>query len=375
MNGQMGQILDSGISKALFYPVGTVQPTAFRKFNSAIAWLHIFQFFAVIAMNELKFKKIPPNRVFVSSTVNLTFPNHMLHVYDGSARPTPCSDALDLINSERFQSHPHLNNADLVIRGVADSILFDMRNTTTVEFYINQYSLNIPYMVMLFFLLSGVFQMFNGWYIDAYPNGPRYIQYVEYSLSASLTIVIMALNTGIQDLITILSMFALFFGMNIFGVLAEFMMHAAENCSGNFQLLSIGQTHLIDFASMWLIPHLCGWVLFLFAWLPVVIKYTKMQACSENSQQKGVPSFIAAAVAMESLCYFLFGLLQLLVLTMRTNRLGKSDSNYLSCWLPCVGELQFEWKHVLDVGTTTLSLVAKTFLAWALLGPALVART
>jgi hypothetical protein len=351
-----------------FDPKDRTQPR-FRTFNTIVAWIHFVQAFVIIVMNQIRFRHIPANRIFVSSFMNLTFPNHMLHVYDGSADPTKCTEALDVIQSDAFQASPHLDNGEAVIRGAGDSILLDVRNTILVEFSINTARLNVPEMIICFFLLSWGFQLFNGWYTARWPNGPRYIQYVEYSISGSLTIVVMALNTGILDLFTVLSIFILFFGMNIFGVLAEFMMAMAEKWYGklDLKLLSLGSTVLVDFTTMWLIPHLCGWALFLFAWLPIAVKYTKTQACAENSQGKGVPPFIAAAIVMESVCYFLFGVVQFIVLVGRTRALDSEDKI-----VPC---FTYTWKELLDVCTIVLSLVAKTFLAWALMGPAWVAKT
>jgi len=284
---------------------------------------------------------------------------HMLHVYDGSADPTTCSDALDVIRSDWYRHTPHMNNGDVVLRGAGDDVLFDLRNTTVVEFFTPGYSLNFPDMAICFFLMSWAFQLLNGWYVSSHPDGPRYIQYVEYSLSSSLTIVIMAMNTGIQDLYTIMTVFVLFFGMNVFGILAEFMMHLAEEW---YRFVDFELGLFVRFTNMWLVPHLCGWALFLFAWLPIAIKYTKIKGCSENKHgDKGTPWFIDLAIVIESLCYFLFGMLQLVVLASRTYHIGDEEKKRA-------------WKWRLDAYTVVLSFVAKTLLTWALLGPALSAR-
>jgi hypothetical protein len=82
----------------------------------------------------------------------------------------------------------------------------------------------------------------------------------------------------------------------------------------------------------------------------------------------GVPWFVEAAIVCESLLYILFGIAQLVVLAGRT-------------WQPkrrirlCCSAAEGTWKDVLDVSTTVLSFVAKTWLAWMLLGPRLMAKT
>jgi hypothetical protein len=345
----------------VFFPYGQRKTTenegwyTLRLYNNGVAWLHFLQSLAVIVVNEAHMKRVEPNHIFASGVMNLAYPSNMLHVYDGSAQATTCSEARDVIDSQRYRSTPHMNNGDVVVLGG----LFDLRNTTVVEYSVPGFSLSFPSMAICFFLMSWGFQLLNGWYISRNPDGPRFLQYVEYSLSGSLTIVIMASNTGIQDLYTVMTIFVLFFGMNVFGVLAEFMMHLAEEWHG---VVEIDLGLFIRLHNMWLIPHLCGWAMFLFAWGPVAIKYTKIKACSENKRGKGVPDFIDAAIVFESLCYFAFGALQLLVLTYRTAYLGDPETKR-------------RWKWRLDVSTVLLSFVAKTLLTWALLGPALTART
>lgn len=331
----------------------------FCTYNNAVAWMHFVQSIVVLIVYEVKVKKIEPNHIFVSGVMNLTYPNHMLHVYDGSADPTTCPGARSVIESDWYRRTAHTSNGNMVLRSPGGDVLFDLRNTTVVEFFIEGCSLNFPFMAFCFFLMSWGFQLFNGWYISAYPDGPRYIQYVEYSLSASLTIVVMAMNSGVQDLYTVITIFVLFFGMNVFGVLAEFMMHLAEEWA---EVVEFELGFFVRFSNMWLIPHLCGWALFLFAWLPIAIKYTKIKGCSENKQQKGVPPFIDLAIVAESLCYFAFGVLQSVVLAYRTRHLGNKEEKRA-------------WKWRLDVYTVVLSFVAKTLLTWALLGPALSAKT
>lgn len=376
----------------LFFPLykgepGTNPLFQFRVVNNTVAWAHFLQFLVVVSLYATKFRCITPNQIFVSDMVNLTSPHHMIHVFDGSAAPSSCPAALDVIRSTWYRSRPHLDNSDVIIHGVGDDVLFDLRNTTTVEFYPYTYRLNVSAMIACFFFLSWAFQLLNGWYVENEPDGPRYIQYVEYSLSASLTIVVMALNTGIQDLYTILNIFVLFFGMNVFGILAEFMMHLAEKwCTRfDFGLFEIDaaryrrnqgteltrrlpyENYPIGFRNLWLVPHLCGWVLFLFAWLPIIIKYTKTQQCSENSVSQGVPWFVQVVVSLESTFYLLFGIVQWVVLRGRGEVLSNAlaDKTNDRLW----------WKVRLDYWTTMLSFGAKTLLAWLLLGPRLKATS
>jgi hypothetical protein len=310
--------------------------------------MHFAQFLIVLGMNEATFKRIPRDVIFVSSTLNLTLPIQMVH--DPAAPPTQCTDALDAI-----RARPPSSLLDVVVKDAGGAVLFDLSQKSIVEFHHPGQSINVPSMIMLFFLLSWAFQLYNGDYLASLSSGPHHVQYIEYSFSASLTLVIMALNTGILDLLTILSTFALFFGMNMFGAVAEYMMHLAETFGDKADGCRI--IGPVTLARAWIVPHLCGWVLFFFAWVPIIVKFYRIEFCSENKQGAGVPWFIELAVVVESTCYFLFGIVQLVVLLGRTWNLGDSPA----------GEW---WKKCLDVCTISLSLIAKSFLAWALLGPA-----
>lgn len=333
----------------------------FKTLSLLTAAAHFIQFVAVLVLYLRKFKDIPRDIIFVSGVAKLVFPNSMIHktdgVFDGGDRKTTCQDALDVINSPAYRAFKHLDNGEVVLRGPDGSVLLDTRSTTFVSYFDRRmdYSLDISILIMFFFILSFVFQILNVLYLrNASNDAPRYIQYVEYSVSASLTVVILALNVGIQDLFSVITIFVLFFGMNVFGILAEFMMYLEEKTNAKGESMSILPRLGVRLKHLWLIPHLCGWVLFFFAWVPIVLKFDKIQGCSENSQGKGVPWFITLGTVIESLCYMGFGALQLAVLVGRT-------------WMQRVGSNT--WKDLLDYGTVLLSLLAKTFLAWILLGP------
>ena len=336
---------------------------SFQGISTVTAIIHFAQFVAVLALYYQKFINIPRDMVFVSGLVKLNFPNHMIHKTNGAfnnGEKTQCQDALDVINSPEYMASPHWNNGDVNIPG-----LIDTTNTTFVIFMDHSidYSLNMSFLVFFFFLFSSLFQIFNVYYLSYNPHGPRYIQYFEYSVSAGLTLVILGLNVGIQDFLTIITLFGLFFGMNIFGAVAEFMVYVVEEIIKQ----EIKQEEFLRnnpmLPYMWLIPHICGWVLFFFAWIPITIKFYKIQGCAENSQGHGVPWFILVGNIVESLCYFGFGILQLWVLLGRTYQFNKIKVDKI--------DKVDGWKEKLDYGTVFLSLFAKTFLAWVLLGPIL----
>jgi hypothetical protein len=330
--------------------------TSYSYFNNAVARIHLLQLFTLLIFYQTKLKDVSPDILFVSGTVNLTYPNQMIHVKD-STTSTICMDAFNAIHSTPITKN---------YQNISNSII-DISNTVMVEYndHSIDYRVNTPVIMMIFFLLSCVFQLFNEWYLHTYPNGPCFIQYIEYSISGSLTIIVMAVNVGIQDLLSIIWIFTLFLGMNLFGAIAEIMMHMIEIKE------SIKQTNILyffDLYNIWLIPHICGWVLFLFAWIPVVVKYDKTQKCVSNNGSNGIPNYITVAVIFESIFYIAFGALQLYVLQVRTDIARKRDRNKQD-WDNTTQYM----RSFLNWWTVILSLVAKTFLAWVLMVPVLTA--
>lgn len=88
------------------------------------------------------------------------------------------------------------------------------------------YDVNLAYVVALFFFLSAIAHLLMAyWYRDRYEanlkRGVNKIRWIEYSLSASTMIVAIGFLTGISDLATLFSIFALTAVMNLLGLVME----------------------------------------------------------------------------------------------------------------------------------------------------------
>ena len=173
-------------------------------------------------------------------------------------------------------------------------------------------------------------QAFTGLFIGFDFDGPRIMHYIEYSISSSLMLIVLAVNTGILEVYTLVGFFGLFFGMNMLGVCAEFISYLAPS------------------KLWWMIPHFSGWVLYLLAYVPVIEQYERGRRCSV-----AVPDFLTAAIYLELVFFSMFGLAQTALLWWRMVEPLANVSYYT------------------DLTSITLSIVAKTFLAWVLLGPVL----
>jgi len=75
-----------------------------------------------------------------------------------------------------------------------------------------------------FFLSSVGF----GWYVKNLKRGINHARWYEYSLSASLMIVIIAMLSGIFDVVSLIGLFALTASMNLFGLMMELHNQTTE---------------------------------------------------------------------------------------------------------------------------------------------------
>ena len=146
---------------------------------------------------------------------------------------------------------------------------------------------------------------------------------LEYSVSASLMTITIAVEVGITDVYTLMCMFLLISSCMWFGLYAQ-------TTEGN---------------KWW--PHAAGWITFVVAYAPIFDTYFT----STNNSIVKSPDFVTAIVFAEFGIFALFGIVQLLSLLYQ-----ERDS-----------QLKQEQRFI------TLSIVAKSLLAWVVLGPAIQA--
>ena len=138
---------------------------------------------------------------------------------------------------------------------------------------------------------------------------------MEYSVSASLMTIAIAVEVGITDAYTLMCMFVLMSSCMWFGLIAETTQKA--------------------------LPHLAGWIAFVIAYAPILDAYFT----SINNSPVKPPDFVTAIVFAEFGIFVLFGVVQLLSLVYPNEQM-KQEQRFI-----------------------TLSIVAKSLLAWVVLGP------
>jgi hypothetical protein len=97
----------------------------------------------------------------------------------------------------------------------------------------------------------------------------------------------------------------------------------------------------------------------MFAMIPIWKQFDQVRKCSEMN---GTPAYAYAAIVLESICFFLFGFIQSAGLL---EKYWHFKANPVAKKIPTNILFKYDSMHAL------LSLTAKVFLAWLLLGPGL----
>ena len=330
----------------------TYQQLYFR-LNSLAVSLHLINFIGIIAAYFDRLQHIDARYVFVSPTVDLRWTNYALVRADSVE--TKCRE----IDDSLFFKATSPALSDATRQAVSQFIppraaypnfmdLYDFSGLTVVQYNRSGNTINLDFMMAVFCALSAAFQLAHMGLLNSDGNFPRFMHYLEYAFSSPLMVMVMAVNVGILELFTVVSLAGLFCGMNLLGLCAEVMLHFADQISKQ-RTVYLGLCALV---------HFFGWVLFFLAMVPIWLQFKHVVTCSEHH---GTPDYAYAAIVVESLLFGFFGILQAAgVFEKISHHLGN-----LATPFPPSTLFRYDSMHAL------LSVVAKTMLAWLLIGPAL----
>lgn len=324
------------------------------RLNSLAVFLHLINFIGIIAAYFDRLQHIEARYVFVSPTVDLRWTNYALVRADSVA--TKCRE----IDDSLFFKATSPALSDATRQAVSQFIpqraaypnfmdLYDFSGLTVVQYNRAGNTINLDFMMAVFCALSAAFQLAHMgllYYSDG--NFPRFMHYLEYAFSSPLMVMVMAVNVGILELFTVVSLAGLFCGMNLLGLCAEVMLHFADQITKQRGV----------YLGLCVLVHFFGWVLFFLAIVPIWLQFTYVVQCSEHH---GTPDYAYAAIVVESILFGFFGILQAAGVSEKiSHHLGN-----LATPFPPSTLFRYDSMHAL------LSVVAKTMLAWLLIGPAL----
>ncbi len=159
-------------------------------------------------------------------------------------------------------------------------------------------SLSTTALVAGFAVLSCVFQSYWVFNYDQYLRllqygGVNTIRYYEYSISASLMLVLIAVQVGLWDWCVLVGMCACTFACMMFGLLAETSLYVPREYLQKFH----GDWML---RRPWWLAHACGWV-------TMMVPFWVIVAATVEAHPK---AFVYAIVGTETVLFGLFGLTQ-----------------------------------------------------------------
>lgn len=235
-------------------------------------------------------------------------------------------------------------------------------------------SFSVPVSILLFFTLSGVFQLVENLVYANKSNALHNIRlrYIEYSISASLMIFCIALEVSIFEIYLLLCLALLTALVNLLGLIADIMI-TEDPKSGTF----------------WL-PHGLAWLACLGVWGILLVNYIRI-----SMDGAGTPPWFVHVIVFSMMALFCsFGGVQFYDFKYRTFHSKYSKISDASPVLPMPQQqpsgggkapvifsiekfmhpsTEDAWVHLEKVEHyyDTLSLVAKSLLAWLILWPLL----
>ena len=244
--------------------------------------------------------------------------------------------------------------------------------------------LDVRYVIAAFFVLSAVFQSIGG-VMGSHKKNAR-LRFIEYSFSASVMIMAIAVEAGIRDAYTIEMMFVLTWATMMLGMFADVLSEMSEKLQNQQQKISEPLFEWLGPWS-WLAPHAAGWVTYMTAYAPILDHYRHSIEKSDSDAKP--PGFVNVIVYLQFALFSSFGLVQLYGLVNRTYVIMGSAVAYPYDENPVesdgllfpeqqAGGSSSKQKKLAWIADATdrmyigLSLVAKTVLAWLILSPILV---
>lgn len=176
------------------------------------------------------------------------------------------------------------------------------------------FSLPMTWLVAIFFFLSAFFHFGNAilwwkYYISYMEEQQSPFRWMEYTLSASVMILIVSYSAGIRIDIDLLMVFVLIATTMFFGHLTEVINKKSK--TEDKWVLPLGQR---------LTPHIMGYLPQIAAWFVIVYMFM--------SNSGNAPAFVAAIIWTELALFFSFGFVQLFVLLRPPSKYVQGEIAY-----------------------------------------------
>ena len=213
---------------------------------------------------------------------------------------------------------------------------------------------------------SGLFAKWRRDYNKRVDGGTNYIRFVEYSASASVMLIAIALTNGIWDSYTLIGIGFLTFATMVFGGIAEQLFgdniakleRKQDTTSGRIRSTEYPLTYQLRKLGWY--SHFAGWVTMLSAYGIILRNFVFANMNSERS----APDFVWVIVFSIFVLYNVFGVIQFVQMAWKT-----PPNIILPTWLGGLCEpvemgqrSTVSWNRSIEMAYVTSSLVSKTLL-------------
>jgi hypothetical protein len=195
-------------------------------------------------------------------------------------------------------------------------------------------------MILAFFFLSFVFQLLSAYDRVAYnaqlsKGNARRSHLIEYSVSASLMMLILCQQVDLVDTHLLANVFTNTWACMIFGLLSDVLVEMIEepipDADGRVQKSVMAQHQLelnflgyeMGYISYRWLAHFAGWTTLFVAYSAIVSHMITFDQCVDGIE---MPGAAVAAVALEAILFFCFGFVQFYSLVYKEHRYRKPRS-------------------------------------------------
>lgn len=213
-------------------------------------------------------------------------------------------------------------------------------------------SLSLLWLIFAFHTLSALFQGYAGcsknYANDITQRGVNPLRFIEYSISATIMLVCIALVSGIDEYFALLAVESLTFVTMILGLVAELLF---DDTKKDYRLKQIG----------W-IAHFAGWVTMLAAYGGVILK---QYFFSIEKSDEGPPEWVTVVIFAVFGLYNIFGITQFIQLCCKypVHRACRSECVESGQTDVCGSSLNV----FIEMMYVTNSLVTKSLLGWMII--------
>jgi hypothetical protein len=218
--------------------------------------------------------------------------------------------------------------------------------------------LDTRWFIVAFFVLSALSQftnIFNGdvEYNQVIMNGNNHLShFVEYSISASILILVISAQLGVTDYMTLISVMCNNWCCMIFGLLAE-LLHQHESDTGGKTAMSV---FILGFDIRYhLIAHMAGWISVSVALFVAFSNLIHFEMCVVKKVSDVFWDIGKAAAYTEAVLFILFGCVQTMSMVFKPCRDGSGASSDNS-------NTRIRWACRIEFAYIMLSLTAKAVL-------------